>query len=134
MTSSQPPLFEHVDCVSMYVEDLDAGIAFYGEKLGLRLLWRAGQSCGLGMAGGVAEVVLTTSRNPMVDFKVARVQDAIQAFAAAGGTVELAPFDIDIGKCAVVADPWGNRYCLLDMSKGMYTVDEQGNVTGVSQR
>ena len=126
------PLFENVDCVSMYVENLDDGLRFYRDALGLRLLWRAENSCGLGMVEGITEVVLVTARNPMVDMKVARVEDAVERFTAAGGVLEYGPFDIDIGKCCVVCDPWGNRYCLLDMTKGTYDVNAQGLVSGVS--
>jgi predicted enzyme related to lactoylglutathione lyase len=28
------------------------------------------------------------------------------------------PFDVAIGRCAVLEDPFGNVVCLLDMSKG----------------
>lgn len=125
------PLFCNVDCVSFYVDSLDEGIAFYVRSLGLRLLWRADSSCGLGMREGITEVVLVNQHNPMVDFKVESVENALPRFISAGGVLEYGPFDIDIGKCAVVADKWGNRYCLLDMTKGMYTVDDSGNVTGV---
>lgn len=31
----EKPIFENVDCVSFYVDDLDKGIEFYKEKLGL---------------------------------------------------------------------------------------------------
>ena len=41
-------LFNNVDCVSMYVDDLDKGIEFYSGQLGLKLLWRVNDSCGLG--------------------------------------------------------------------------------------
>lgn len=36
--------------------------------------------------------------------------------------------DIDIGKCAVVSDRWGNRYYILDMTKGTYDTDEMSPV------
>lgn len=124
-------LFQNVDCVSFYVDHIDDGIAFY-TALGLKLLWRAEASCGLGMSGDITEVVLVTKHNPVVQFKVESVLAALPVFVQAGGKVDLEPFDIDIGKCAVVSDRWGNQYCLLDMTKGKYTTDVQGNVTGVS--
>lgn len=124
-------MLENVDCVSLYVEDLEEGLAFYRDALGLKLLWRAGESCGLGLEQGITEVVLVKQHNPMVDFKVKSVEEALPAFLAAGGVLEYGPFPIDIGQCAVAPDKWGNRYCLLDMTKGQYTVDEGGNVTGV---
>lgn len=124
-------LFQNVDCVSFYVDNIDQGIAFYS-ALGLKLLWRAEAACGLGMSNDVTEVVLVTKQNPVVQFKVESVEEALPAFVNAGGKVEVEPFGIDIGQCAVVVDRWGNRYCLLDMTKGKYTTDAQGNVTGVS--
>lgn len=126
-------LFQNVDCVSFFADDLDEGIAFYSGALGLRLLWRAGNSCGLGMDEGITELVLVDKHNPMVDFKVESVESALKTFTEAGGALEIGPFEIDIGKCAVVSDKWGNRYCLLDMTKGMYTVDGDANVTGVAR-
>ncbi len=123
-------LFQNVDCVSFYADNIDQGIAFY-TALGLKLLWRGENSCGLGMSGDITEIVLVNKHNPVAQFKVESVEKALPVFEKAGGTVEVGPFDIDIGKCAVVSDHWGNRYCLLDMTKGRYTTDAQGNVTGV---
>jgi len=125
------PLFENVDCVSFFVDDLEKGIAFYAGALGLKLLWKTPAACGLGLENDLTEVVLVSQHNPTANFKVESVPEALETFRNAGGAVEYGPFDIDIGKCAVVADPWGNRYCVLDMSKGRYAVDEKGDVTGV---
>lgn len=124
-------LFQNVDCVSFYVDNIDEGIAFYS-ALGLKLLWRADTSCGLGMSGDITEVVLVTEHNPVAQFKVDSVAAALPIFEKAGGKIEVDSFDIDIGKCAVVSDKWGNRYCLLDMTKGLYTTDAEGNVAGVA--
>ena len=41
------------------------------------------------------------------------------------------PFDIPVGRAVVVADAFGNVLLLLDLSKGRYTTDETGSVTGV---
>lgn len=127
-------MFENVDCVSMYVEDLEEGLRFYRDNLGLKLLWRTGDACGLAMKKGIAEIVLTTRRNDMVDLKVADVKAFLPHFVQAGGRVVYGPFPIDIGQCAVVCDPWGNRYCVLDMTSGTYDTDAQGNVTGVTHK
>jgi hypothetical protein len=40
------------------------------------------------------------------------------------------PFDIAIGRCAVVADPWNNVLVLLDTTKGLLQVDENKRVVG----
>jgi len=127
-------LFKNVDCVSFYVDNLEDGIDFYSNKLGLKLLWKTGTSCGLGLSDDITEVVLCKEKNPIVDFKVDNVNDALNSFVSAGGKLVYGPFKIDIGNCAVVLDKWGNEYCILDMTNGTYDTDNSGNVTGVSKK
>ena len=78
------PLIRKVDCIRLYVSDLEAGLAFYRDRLGHALLWR---------------------------------------------TI-VPPFDIQIGRCVVLEDPWGNPLVLLDTSKGLLKTDADGNVIG----
>jgi hypothetical protein len=40
------------------------------------------------------------------------------------------PFDIQIGRAVVIQDPWGNRFVLLDTSKGLLVTDDDGYVVG----
>jgi len=49
---------------------------------------------------------------------VEAVPEALARFQQAGRVVISGPFDIQIARCAVVADPWGNQLILLDISKG----------------
>jgi hypothetical protein len=42
------------------------------------------------------------------------------------------PFDLPVGRVAVVADPFGNILVLLDLSQGHYVTDTMGNVTAVT--
>ena len=70
----------------------------------------------------------------MIDLKVHDVESELPGFVAAGGKIICGPFDIAIGKCAVVADPWGNQYCILDTTKGIYDIDSNGAVNGVSKK
>jgi len=127
-----PGLFTNVDCIELYVSDLDDGIDYYCGSLGLKFLWRAETSVGLGMESGTTEVVLQTDRKWMnVDFKVDSVVDSVKCIAGAGGRIIDGPFDIPIGKCAVVQDKWENQYVILDMTKGKYVTDESGNVVSV---
>lgn len=126
-------IIKNIDCVQLYVTDLDEGIKYYKDGMGLKLLWRADKSVGLGMENGVAELVLQTERKQIeVDFLVESVEDALTKITEAGGSVKNGPFDIPIGKSAVVVDKWENEYVILDMSKGKYITDVDGNVTGVS--
>lgn len=55
---------------------------------------------------------------------------AAEFMEQAGGKVTVPPFDIQIERCTVVADPWGNPLVLLDASKGLLQTDEDGNVIG----
>jgi predicted enzyme related to lactoylglutathione lyase len=65
-----------------------------------------------------------------VDFSVDSTDIAANRFTQAGGKVLVPPFDIQIGRCAVVQDPWGNPLVLLDVSKRLLATDVEGNVTG----
>ena len=127
-------VFKNVDCIELYVSDLDDGIKYYCGSMGLKLLWRTDTSVGLGMENDIAEILLQTERPFMsVDMKVESVVESIDKIVEAGGKVLEGPFEIPIGKCAVICDKWDNKYVILDMTKGKYTTDEYGNVTGVSK-
>lgn len=130
MTEGQS-LFRFVDCVQFHVPDLSCGISYYCQGLGLRLIWKTDTAAGLGMTEGATELVLQTERpGQEIDMKVDAVPDAIQRILAAGGKVVAGPFDIAIGLCAVVEDPWGNRHVILDSSKGTFVTDAQGEILG----
>jgi predicted enzyme related to lactoylglutathione lyase len=122
-------VFQKIDCLQVPVPDLEAGLAYYRDRLGHELVWRRPRSAGLRMPGTDAEIVLTTERPELeVNLTVASADSAVEQFVAAGGRVLVRPFDIPIGRCAVVADPWGNRLVLLDGSKGLLLTDDAGNV------
>lgn len=125
------PLFQKVDCIRLPVADLDAALAFYHDKLGHSLIWRTAKSAGLALPGSEAELVLHTEGGaPEVDLLVESADAAAEQILAAGGKVLSGPFDIQIGRCVVVQDPWGNELVLLDMSKGALNTDADGNVIG----
>ena len=58
--------------------------------------------------------------------------DSLERITESGGKIIYGPFDIPIGKSAVIQDKWENEYVILDMTKGKYVTDAQGNVIGVS--
>src|SRR4051812_25351216 len=126
------PSFRKIDCLRLPVKDLSEALAFYGDKLGHVLLWRTASSAGLLMPDSQAELVLHTEGGlPEVDLTVDSVPDAVERFRHAGGTVETPTFEIPIGRCAVIRDPWGNQLTLLDLSKGLLVSDPGGEVVGV---
>ncbi|MFC8796667.1 VOC family protein [Promicromonospora sp. NPDC057138] len=111
-----------IDAVTVPVPDLDSGLAFYRDRLGHQLLWRndaVGQA-GLALPDGDSELVLTTRQAYEPDWLVASVPDAVATLVAAGGAVIAEPVEIPVGRVAVVADPFGNRLVLVDLSKGRY--------------
>ena len=128
------PLFTNVDCLGVYVPNLDEALTFYRDKLGHELLWRNETSAGLGFADGgkMPELVLHTDPWSIATaIKVKSVPEAIERFVASGGTVVEPVSDIPIGRLAVVSDPWNNHLVILDSSKGQFQTDQDQNVTGV---
>ena len=124
-----------IDAVTLAVPDLDEGLRVYRDALGHRLLWRndaAGQA-GLKLADGTAEIVLTTRQPSAPNWLVRSADQAAAAFVGVGGRIIAEPIDIPVGRVAVVADPFGNILVLVDVTKGTYTVDEAGRVTGLQQ-
>jgi len=128
------PLIRKVDAVTIPVPDLDAGLRFYRDSLGHRLLWRnneVGQAA-VGLPETDTEIVLTTREPYAPSWLVECADDAARQVEEAGGRVLCAPVDIPVGRLAVVADPFGNTLVLLDLSKGRYVTDSAGAVVEVA--
>ena len=127
-----PPLCK-VDAVMVPVPDLDSGIDFYVGRLGHPLRWRIDEigQAAIGLRDSDTEIVLTTSLRYEPNWLVEDVEDAAAVFDAAGGRVLSPPFDIPVGRVAVVADPFGNALVLVDLAKGRYRTASDGTVTGV---
>ncbi len=128
------PLFRKIDNYMLRVVDLDAAIAFYRDKLGHTLIWRDGEAAGLALPETDAEIVLHCHIGPETDILVRDADQAYRAFLDAGGQSVEPPFDIAIGRCARVRDPFGNVIVMLDQSKGKLATDSAGRVTGVEPR
>ena len=127
------PLIQKVDCLQLNVPDLDAALQFYCDQLGHELAWRTDTAAGIKMPETDAEIVLQTERDEMeVDLLVNSADDSATRFERAGGKIVVTPFDIQIGRCVVVKDPWGNQLVLLDMSRGPLVTDAGGNVVADS--
>jgi predicted enzyme related to lactoylglutathione lyase len=127
--SSRRPLFRAIDCLQLPVPNLEAGLAFYRDELGHELIWRTATAAGLRLPGSDAELVIHTEQREMeTDLLVGSADAAAARVTDAGGRVVEPPFDVPIGRCAVVADPWGNRLVLLDQSKGALDTDPAGAV------
>ncbi|MCP4540062.1 MAG: bleomycin resistance protein [Chloroflexi bacterium] len=124
-------MIHKMDCVRLSVSDLDAGLAFYRDELGHELVWRTEKQVGLRLSDDETEIVLHTEpKAPEIDLKVHSADTAAIRFEEAGGKIVVPPFGIQIGRCVVVQDPWGNELVLLDTSKGLLATDAEGNVVG----
>lgn len=111
-------IFRKVDCHSLPVDDLDQALDFYMTKLGHELIWQSDNCAGLRIPESNSELVLHTEDRPKgTDFWVDAVPEAIKAFTEAGGHLIHGPFDIAIGQCAILRDPWGNPIVILDSTK-----------------
>ena len=126
---SAHPLLQAIDALQIPVPNLELGLAFYRDRLGHELVWRTATAAGLRMAASATEIVLQTERPELeANVLVNDADAAAMAMVAAGGSVLVPAFDIAIGRCVVVADPWGNRLVLLDMRRGPLVTDPHGYV------
>jgi predicted enzyme related to lactoylglutathione lyase len=129
------PLLRKLDAVMIRVPDLDSGLRFYRDALGHELRWRDDErgQAGLGLPDSDAEIVLSTELDYAPNWLVASAEQAAREIVQAGGRQIAGPFEIPVGRVAIVADPFGNTLVLLDLSKGRYLTDAEGRVTGITR-
>jgi predicted enzyme related to lactoylglutathione lyase len=117
-------VFKKIDCVMIRVDDVASAEKFYSEVFGLKPRWREGGAVGMRMPETDAEIVLHNSReiphNVEVHYLVEDVVAAAKGYAEKGCRVLVPPFNILIGKCAVIQDPFGTMICLLDLTSGRH--------------
>src|SRR5438067_11857902 len=91
------PLLRKIDCVQIPVPDLDAGLRFYRDGLGLELKWRHATQAGLRL--GDSELVLQTERPDLeTDFLVDSAEKAARRVESPGGTVLSGAEDTPVGR------------------------------------
>ena len=127
-------MLRKIDCVMIRVDDVDVSAAYYAKVFGLRPKWSGDGAVGLVFAESDAEIVLHRHSNipsaVEVHYLVDDVVAAVAHYAAEGCQVAVPPFDITIGKCAVIKDPFGIRLCILDTTKGLRPL----NIAGSTKR
>lgn len=126
--------------INIDVPNLDQGIRFYEEGVGLRLNRRLFGNTVAEMIGAPAPIYLITKPEgsfptpkpergrtytrhwtPVhLDFVVVNLEMAIQKAERAGAKLELAPQSFDWGRLATLSDPFGHGLCLLQWSDGGY--------------
>jgi lactoylglutathione lyase len=125
------PLLRKIDCYMLKTHDLDEAVTFYRDRLGHEMLWRTPEAVAFGLPESEAELVIHTDLGSEVYFLVDDVEAAYRRLLASGAAPVNPPFEIQIGKCAIVRDPLGNNLAVLDQSKGALLTDDHGNVIGV---
>lgn len=115
-------MLKKIDCVMIQVEDVQAAMTYYRDVFGLHPTWWGERDAGLAFPDSDAEIVLHNyldlPSRVEVHYLVDDVENAVHTFTNKGCRVLVEPFDIVIGKCAVIEDPFGTRLCILDMTKG----------------
>jgi predicted enzyme related to lactoylglutathione lyase len=115
-------MLKKIDCVMIRVDDVAAGEKFYSEVFGLKPLWREAGSVGMRLPESDAEIVLHNNADipnkVEVHYLVDNVVAAVKSCTEKGCRIIVRPFDVLIGKCAVIEDPFGTTICLLDQTSG----------------
>jgi N-acetylglutamate synthase-like GNAT family acetyltransferase/predicted enzyme related to lactoylglutathione lyase len=115
-------MLKKIDCVMVYTHHLADAALFYQEVFGLRQIWQDAGAVGLVFPESDTEIVLHTDPDmpskAEVHYLVADTLEAVNSVRQKRCEVLVEPFDIAIGKCAVIQDPFGTRLCILDMTKG----------------
>jgi lactoylglutathione lyase len=116
-------MLRKIDCIMIRVSDVQAAAAYYAKVFGLHPRWSGDGSVGLIFPESDAEIVLHSDLNIPSSVEVYYLVDDVSAaaahYAAEGCDILVAPFDITVGKCAVIRDPFGTRLCILDLTKGL---------------
>jgi predicted enzyme related to lactoylglutathione lyase len=115
-------MLRKIDCIMIRVDDIEAAAQYYVTVFGLHPQWSGDGSIGLVFPETDAEIVLHNDpgipSSVEVHYLVDDIIAAVAHYEEQGCHILVAPFDITIGKCAVIRDPFGTRLCLLDMTKG----------------
>lgn len=117
-----PTTLRKIDCIMVKVDDIDKAREFYIRVFGMRPTWRDATSAGLKFPESEAEIVLHCIKaipaRVDVTYLVEDVVAAVEALEAEGCAIAAPPFDVAIGRCAVVIDPFGIPLTIIDMTKG----------------
>jgi lactoylglutathione lyase len=121
-TTTPPTALRKIDCIMVRVGDLEKAREFYLRVFGMQPTWRDATSVGLRFPESDAEIVLHNipdiPARVDVTYLVDNVITAVVALKAEGCNIVEPPFEVAIGKCAVIVDPFGTPMTIIDMTKG----------------
>jgi predicted enzyme related to lactoylglutathione lyase len=130
--------------VNIDVPDLERAIAFYRDALDLKLERRlfGGRVAELSGASSLIYLLTKPAGTPPwpgasaireyrrhwtpvhLDFEVPDVGAAVERAVAAGARLESEPRSFDWGRIALLSDPFGHGFCLLQFSRAGYDASE----------
>lgn len=130
-------MLRKIDCIMIRVDDVEAAAAYYAKVFGLHPQWSGDGSIGLVFSDTDAEIVLHRDldlpSSVEVHYLVDDVVAAVAYYEEQGCHILVSPFDITIGKCAVIKDPFGTRLCILDLTKGLRPLNLTGSISTKSE-
>jgi lactoylglutathione lyase len=130
-------MLRKIDCIMIRVDDVEAAADYYAKVFGLHPQWSGDDSIGLVFPETDAEIVLHRDldlpSSVEVHYLVDDVVAAVAYYEEQGCHILVAPFDITIGKCAVIKDPFGTRLCILDLTKGLRPLNLTGSIPTKSE-
>lgn len=115
-------MLKKMDCINVKVEDPEKARDFCVRVLGMRQAWsdEAEGSIGLRFPDSDAEIVrhriASIPSKVDVTYLVDDVPLAVLTLEREGCTVVTAPFEVAVGRCAVVVDPFGTSLSLIDLT------------------
>ena len=138
--------------VNIDVDDLEAGVRFYQEALGLRLRRRLFSDTVAELSGARTPVFLlekpagspASEANAGVrsyrrhwtpvhlDCVVDAIESAVERARAAGASVEGPIRTFEWGRLALMSDPFGNGFCFVQWTGGGYDDVDPARVEGPS--
>lgn len=113
-------MFQKIESILICVQDVAEVSNFYSDVFGLKFLWRNEEkdSAGLLFPETGIEVVLFYDPHRKglaeIHYMVDDVTSALQKYTEQGCMVITQPFDTHLGKCAVIEDPFGIQFFILD--------------------
>jgi lactoylglutathione lyase len=124
-------MLRKIDCVMIRVDNVEEAATYYARVFGLLPQWSGDDSIGLAFPETDTEIVLHNDdhipSSVEVHYLVDDVVAAVTYFVEQGCQALVTPFDVTIGKCAVIRDPFGTRLCILDLTKGLRSLNLVGS-------
>lgn len=124
MASSSTTL-RKIDCIMVRVANVDKARDFYVRVFRMIPVWKdtyTPGAAGLRFPESDAEIVLHNvpdiPARVDVTYLVDDVVAAVVALKAEGCNIVEPPFEVVMGKCAVIVDPFGTPMTIIDMTRG----------------